>query len=190
MNKILIVLPVVVFMNSCGIDSSIFLGKNIPVWELPYGIYGFSGFKYIEGKHHRVNAVYYMNKVLVYVRDDNNYIVGYFFSNIVKFEDFKNLPPVVNYSNIIDMFGKPAFLINHQVFHDNPDFVDVFFAVYFQRTFDFSKLRFRLHYINISLTFDSDGYLMLVAKSRETDGGTIILNETIINHNVIMKDMK
>jgi len=98
-------------------------------------------------------------KVLVYVLDENNYIIDYFFSNFTTFNRAKKIPLGTDYSEIVKKFGEPAFLY--------PYYQDGFDCEYFQLDFNKSAFKYKLSQTMVSFSFDSDEKLIYVTPTYE-----------------------
>ena len=112
MKKLLFLFTAAVLFCSCGVDPSKIIGQKFDQYSLPYGTGGAYGKMFVGGTRLYTYATYYRGRPFVYVHDyvssDNNYIVGYYFSNFVTYDEAVRKVPIgshVGYA--IKRLGKP-----------------------------------------------------------------------------------
>jgi hypothetical protein len=178
MKRLLLLFIGTLLFCSCGVDDSKIIGKKISPMNMPYGEFGFGGYKYIDGVHYDVYCAYYRNKALVYVLDKDSYVRDYFFSNLVKYDKVKDFPLGSRYEEVVAKLGEPVFLKYDSFLYKFPAKIqsDDLMCIYFQRTFNRDRLRYELDKVNAYFLFDSDGLLSYVTQGYETDGGTVVLD--------------
>jgi len=111
MRKIYLLYIFLLFLYSCDVDSSKIIGTKIDMDKLPYGNYGSSAFDtvFINGIRYKAFSVYYKNKALTYIYNDDGIIVNYFFTNFISYKKAVKLFPIgTDYNDIVKKIGRPV----------------------------------------------------------------------------------
>jgi len=75
----------------------------------PYNSNIIYGYIVLGGITYNAEAVFYSNKALIYVFDDKNIIIDYYFSNFLTYKKLKNIPLGSDMEDVILKLGNPAF---------------------------------------------------------------------------------
>ncbi|MDR2923296.1 MAG: hypothetical protein LBU85_08150 [Treponema sp.] len=143
------------------VDPEKIIGKEHDIYSLPYGKYGYYDYKNIEGKKYFVHVVYYKNKALVYIIGNHGHFQDYFFSNLIIYDEVKNIPLGTSYEEIIKKLGEPV----GKYFWENNDKKKAHLSItYYQKNY---YLFFKHHELNRGISdyivnFDFDYYGKLI----------------------------
>jgi hypothetical protein len=150
-----------IICNSCGVNREKIIGQKIDFNSLPYGKYGNFDEIFLNGVRQKVFVVYYKNKALVYIYDNNRYIVDYYFSNIISYENVKNKFLIGSeYSSIIKKLGVPFAICKYsEYFPDTFTEPDRIFVLYYQKMLWEGKKEYDVLSFRVFFKFDLDGKL-------------------------------
>jgi hypothetical protein len=163
MKRLLLLFIGILLCCSCGVDSAKIIGKEFESSSLPYGEgYHWYGYKNIGDTRNKVIAVYYNNKVIVYIINENEELSDYFFSEPVNFQKARKTPLGTNHEIVKRKFGEPVF---HSFRSDYDDRISKdsqlndFSYTYLQKTKKSLFSPYELSPVIVEFAFDSLGKL-------------------------------
>ena len=172
MNKLLLFIFTLLLMFSCrihplnNVDSSKIIGKKFDLNLLPYGRNedGIFDRIFINGLKHSVFAVYYKNRILVYVYNNDGYINNYFFSSAVEYEKVIKLFPIgTDLNEVIKKLGNPFesyFLSDLDNSMERNDYLNHISVIYLQLTFSEPEVIYFISRDRVSFIFDHNQKLL------------------------------
>jgi hypothetical protein len=155
---------------SCGVDRSKIIGKTTST--NPYGDYGIYGSIVLNGVKHTAKAVYYRNKALVYVLDDNSRFMDYYFSKFVDSAKLKNLPLGTDMEDIIKKFGDPAFgtyRSGDELSMQRGIALNHFGCIYLQKIRKYDSIFYKISIYAVLLNFDGNKKLVSIERSQHRE---------------------
>jgi len=161
MKKLFLLYIFLLFFYSCGVDSSKIIGIKLDMDNLPYSneISGVYDKIIINGIRKNVFSVYYKNKALTYIRNDDDIIVDYFFSNFVDYEKaVKLFPKNTDYNDIVKKIGRPVS--THYASEEFGDIIDkkydFIIANYYNKRFYDTETSYIISVYHTSFVFNLD----------------------------------
>jgi hypothetical protein len=160
------------FLTICScqskFDDAIIIGSKAS--SLPYGQgYNWESHKHIEGTMERVIAVYYNNKVIVYIIDKDRVVTDYFFAKLIDYKQAEKIPRGTDHEIVKNKFGEPVFIYFNSDYDDRVSKgskFDYFEYSYLQRARESLFSPYEISYIEVRFWFDASGKLMDIALSR------------------------
>ncbi|MDR2941410.1 MAG: hypothetical protein LBV17_02330 [Treponema sp.] len=170
--RLVLLLLVFISIVSCGVDREKIIGQEFDCNALPYGEGGAFDEIFLNGVRQKVFVVYYKNKALVYIYNNDGYIVDYYLSDFASYEKVKSRILVGSeYSKVIKKMGMPFTEYKdsefYKEFYDEFDTLqDSISVLYYQKWLWKEKKEYDVSSYRVLLEFDLDGKLQEITTLR------------------------
>ncbi|MDR2941411.1 MAG: hypothetical protein LBV17_02335 [Treponema sp.] len=170
--RIIYISLIVILINSCGVDREKIIGQKLDGNFLPYGNGGGYDEIFLNGVRQKVFVVFYKNKALVYIYNNDGYIVDYYFSDFISYEKVKNNRLLGSeYNKVIKKMGVPFAVYKSSEFYKEihaefPALQDSILVLYYQKWFWKERKEYNVSSYRVLFIFDLDGKLEEITELR------------------------